>query len=121
MRNMQTITIYEKPYSLNEYRNEHYIKLNKIKKQWSNAVELACIWNKINPVDKCEVRFTFIFGDRKRRDPDNYAATVKMIIDGLVLAGILPDDNFNHVVKIEMSIAIEKGIEGVKVEMLEVV
>ena len=121
MQNMQMITIYEKPYSLNEYRNEHYIKLNKIKKKWSNAVELACLWNKIKPVDKCELRFTFIFGDRKRRDPDNYAATVKMIIDGLVIAGILPDDNFNHVAKIEMSIEIQKGVEGVKVEILGVV
>jgi hypothetical protein len=120
MQKLQRFEIWQKLYSLNDYRNEHFHKLNAIKREWSNAVELACIWNKIQPVDKCELRFTFIFGDRKRRDPDNYAATVKMIIDGLVMAGILPDDNFNHVVKIEMSIEIQKGVEGVKVEMLEV-
>jgi hypothetical protein len=30
--------------------------------------------------------------DRRRRDPHNYFATVKPIIDGLVDAGLWPDD-----------------------------
>jgi len=32
---------------------------------------------------------------RGRRDPDNFAAACKPIIDGLVLAGVLLDDSFN--------------------------
>ena len=31
---------------------------------------------------------------RGRRDPDNFAAACKPIIDGLVLAGVLVDDSF---------------------------
>jgi len=35
--------------------------------------------------------------DKRRRDPDNYAATGKPLIDGLVAAGVLPDDDGKHV------------------------
>lgn len=70
-------------------------------------------------VEKCEVRFTFIFKDKKRRDIDNYAATVKMVMDGLVQAGILPDDDYKRVTKLEMQIVVDK-FEGVKVELMEV-
>lgn len=120
MQKVQRFEIWQKLYSLNEYRNEHFHKLNAIKKEWSSVVELACIWNKIQPVDKCILKFTFIFKDRRKRDIDNYAATVKMIIDGLVEYGILPDDNWNHVVKIEMAIAIQAKMEGVQVTIQEV-
>jgi Holliday junction resolvase RusA-like endonuclease len=120
VQKLQTMMIYHDLYSLNQYRNEHYYKLNSIKKGWSNTVELACIWNKIQSVDKCILKFTFIFKDRRKRDIDNYSATVKMIIDGLVSYGILPDDNWNHVVKIEMAIAIQAKTEGVQVTIEEV-
>ena len=36
------------------------------------------------------------FPDRRRRDPHNYMATVKTIVDGLVDAGVLPDDDAKH-------------------------
>lgn len=42
-----------------------------------------------------------------------------MVIDGLVHAGILTDDSFVYVWKIEMRIDIAK-FEGVKVDILEV-
>jgi hypothetical protein len=33
------------------------------------------------------------FADRRRRDPINYAKTVKHIVDGFVIAGAWPDDH----------------------------
>ena len=36
------------------------------------------------------------FPDRKRRDSHNWMATVKPIVDGLVDAGVLPDDDAKH-------------------------
>ena len=36
------------------------------------------------------------FPDRRRRDLHNYMATVKPIVDGLVDAGVLPDDDAEH-------------------------
>lgn len=44
-----------------------------------------------------EVRVTLPFGARRRRDPINFARTVKHIVDGLVLAGAWPDDTEDYV------------------------
>lgn len=46
----------------------------------------------------CEMRFA----DKRRRDPANWAPTVKAIIDGFVDAGVFPDDNYQHVVGPDM-------------------
>lgn len=42
----------------------------------------------------CELRFR----DRRRRDPGNWAPTAKAVVDGLVDAGVLPDDDHGHMV-----------------------
>jgi len=42
---------------------------------------------------------TFFFPDRRRRDPDNYS--VKFILDGLVKAGAIEDDSFEHLTVIK--------------------
>lgn len=44
-----------------------------------------------------EVHVTIPFPIHRRRDPINYARTVKAIVDGLVLAGAWPDDTPNYV------------------------
>jgi hypothetical protein len=36
--------------------------------------------------------------DNRRRDPGNWAPSAKAALDGIVLAGLLPDDNSRHVV-----------------------
>jgi crossover junction endodeoxyribonuclease RusA len=42
--------------------------------------------------------------DRRRRDADNLAPTGKAAIDGLVLAGVLPDDDSKHVTAVSYQI-----------------
>lgn len=44
-----------------------------------------------------EVHVTIPFPIHRRRDPINYARTVKAIVDGLVLAGAWPDDTPDYV------------------------
>ncbi|MDI3315864.1 MAG: hypothetical protein QJR12_16790 [Mycobacterium sp.] len=43
------------------------------------------------------VRLHFATGDNRRRDQDNLVATLKPCLDGLVRAGVIPDDTPNHV------------------------
>lgn len=49
------------------------------------------------PVGPCRVTALFCYTDRRRRDPDNAAASLKPVMDGLVAAGVLVDDDFRHV------------------------
>lgn len=44
------------------------------------------------------------FGDARRRDPANWAPTAKAVMDGLVDAGVFPDDNHRYVVGPDMRI-----------------
>jgi len=48
------------------------------------------------PMKRAEVVYTFWFPDGRRRDPDNALAGTKFIADGLVDAGVLTDDDFQH-------------------------
>ena len=118
--NIQTINIAEKLISLNVYRNAHHFKLNQIKTDWTKLIKLETIKQKIQPVKKCDLIFTFNFADHRKRDLDNYSATIKFILDGLVHSRILEDDNY----KIVRSITILKGKIGkefVKIEICEVI
>lgn len=46
----------------------------------------------IGPQEAIHVRLHWQPKDRRRRDPDNQVATLKPCIDGLVAAGVVPDD-----------------------------
>lgn len=76
----------------------HWARAREIGDVWRDA---ACWWATANKLPKglpaCELRVTFPVKDRRRRDSDNPAPTVKRIVDGLVLAGVWPDDTPNWV------------------------
>ena len=73
-------------------------------KEWRDAAYYA--WCAAHPgvgplgrVADCpaEVHVVIGFRQNRRRDPINYAKTVKHIVDGLVLAGAWPDDTEDYV------------------------
>ena len=68
-------------------------------------------------MNRCEIKFTLLFSDKRRRDLDNYAATIKMVLDGLVAAEILPDDNYKHVQRIIIEHRQIEGNEGIQVDI----
>lgn len=70
-----------------EYRAE--------KQRWKDLVCYMCRKRPCQPMEKATVTLTYYFGDRRRRDPDNYAG--KMILDGLVTARIIRDDSFDNI------------------------
>lgn len=50
------------------------------------GVDILCL-------QRARVEFEFAYPDRRRRDRHNLAPTVKAIMDGLIDAGLLPDDS----------------------------
>jgi Holliday junction resolvase RusA-like endonuclease len=100
---LQTFELFEKPYSLNDYRNAHHYKLNKIKQFWSLIVQNTVIIKRIKSIKRCNIHFEFNFKTNTRRDADNLVATVKFILDALVTAKILADDNFSIVEKLQIT------------------
>lgn len=71
----------------------HWRKRAELVKAWREAAYYGW-WQPPSPRPgcRCEVAVTLTVRDRRRRDPHNYYPTVKAIIDGLVDAGVWPDD-----------------------------
>lgn len=83
--------------TLNEYINHeraNKFKAAKIKKEETNLVFLQVQNKKIQT--PCILKFTWHVKN-KRKDPDNIAFSKKFILDGLVKAGVIPDDTHKHI------------------------
>lgn len=103
---IQTLIVNNMPPNLNEYRNLHYRELDKQKKEWATIIGWLVKEQKLKPVSgPIQQTYRFWFKDKREHDPDNYACCAKFINDGLVAAGILPRDNFDHIPKF----SVEQG------------
>ncbi|MDQ0062363.1 RusA family crossover junction endodeoxyribonuclease [Paenibacillus harenae] len=94
---MQTIKINNIPPTQNELRRMHFRQIAAEKKEWEHIIAIIVREQGIRPVECVNMTYEFHFPDKRRRDPDNYAASAKMLQDGLVKAGVLVDDNFEYV------------------------
>ena len=81
---------------LNLNDREHWrLKANKSKYIRQLAEQIARA-SRAPHLKRALLTVEIAFPDRKRRDPHNWMATVKPIVDGLVKAGVLPDDDAEH-------------------------
>lgn len=51
----------------------------------------------LHRVERAHIEITVTWPDRHRRDVNNWQPTAKPIVDGLVKAGLIPDDDDTHV------------------------
>lgn len=88
---------YERPpLSLNQ--RLHWAAKARLTKQVRERVAWLCLAEHLpRGLDRIEVLLVVHPKDRRRRDGDNYVATLKPCLDGLVDHGLVPDDNSDHV------------------------
>jgi Holliday junction resolvase RusA-like endonuclease len=86
------ITIPKIPPTINKYIGRSNIwEYQKDKKEYHKLVKLSTIG--INPkYEKCKIKVIYFFKDKRRHDPSNYD---KFLLDGLVEADIIKDDNYS--------------------------
>lgn len=100
-----TIIIGDVPVSQNVYQHWHWAKKGKYKKEWENRIiPYGFIWKNNYSGYAKEIKITYCFDDRRRRDKDNYCYG-KWLMDGLVKAGIIKDDNVKDV-KMECDVVL---------------
>jgi len=96
-----TVIIEDVPVSQNVYQHWHWAKKGRYKKKWeSRIIPYGYIWqnkwrDNYGRYAK-SVEILYCFDDKRRRDKDNYCY-FKAIMDGLVKAGIIGDDNVKDV------------------------
>jgi Holliday junction resolvase RusA-like endonuclease len=99
----QTLILHYLPTSLNEYINaERTNKFMgaKIKKEETEKVIIECKFEELQPVRGRVKLFFYWYVKNKKKDPDNIAFAKKFIIDGLVEANVLRNDNLNTIVEL---------------------
>lgn len=74
----------------------HYLAYSSMKKKWTKKVAEAAIEAKITPGDSIYLKLEW-HEPTKRRDPDNIASAIKFVLDGLVTAGVIPNDGWKQV------------------------
>lgn len=92
-----------------------YHKYQKVKKEWAQLIAMVCKPRPPAPLDGVTVRLTYYFANRIRHDPDNYSG--KVILDGLVKAGIIRDDSF-ECIKLEIAGDYDKGNPRTEIEVI---
>lgn len=85
---------------------------SRLKRAWTDAVILHARAARLQPVHRARLIFRWQEAHR-RRDPDNVAAGGrKLVLDGLVKAGVLPGDGWEHVAgwEDEFTVAARPGV-----------
>ena len=73
-----------------------------------------------SPFKYCAIEEIFTVPDKRRRDLESLLAASKAFIDGLVDAGIIEDDNWQHVLRLSGSVVYQKGVAQTEIIITEV-
>lgn len=95
----------------------HYAKYSTEKKEHTEEVAWLAKLARLPKFEKAHLVITWFEPDR-RRDPDNIMAGQKFILDGLVQAGVIPNDNQKHIVSIVHRFRVDKQNPRVEVEII---
>jgi hypothetical protein len=75
----------------------HHMTKNRIVQQVKKDGLILAKFRKVPPLRAALVELVWFKGDNRRADPDNISDTLKPLMDGLVLAHVLPDDSGKYV------------------------
>ena len=84
------------PLTGNRTRGNPYARANEVKAAKDAAIYAVRV-AKVASVVGAEVTLHFRPKDKRRRDADGLAPTLKVCLDALVAEGVLPDDSWVHV------------------------
>jgi len=63
----------------------------------------------LEPFPKASLMLTLIFPQKRRRDADNFLAAFKPGLDALKMAGLIVDDNTEHLIVIAINIWVDRA------------
>jgi len=111
------ITINTIPPTINKYIGRTNLwQYQEDKKAYHQAVKMQTIG--INPrYEKVKMKITYYFKDKRRHDPSNYD---KMLLDGLVEANIIKDDNYDVIQEFTTIGKYDKENPRVEIELEEI-
>lgn len=114
------ITVYGELPDLNtiiDQSKSHWANYSKMKKTYTSRVAQAAIGAK--KVKKADIDITYYCKNR-RKDPDNIiGGGNKFVLDGLVKAGVIPNDGWRHVNSLNCRCRLDKNNPRVEIRIRE--
>lgn len=106
------------PWTTNEDRRLHFaVRAGRIK-EWHDAAFWIAKREKWHSLPPSTVRVTVTYPTQRIRDPHNIVGTVvKATVDGLVAAGVWPNDDPRFVTVLEPRIVVKPGHHQVTIEL----
>src|SRR4051794_39840417 len=83
---------------------EHFMVRAAKTKAWRDAAAVHARAAGIPALDKVRITAQECPSGNRRRDVDRVALTVKACIDGIVDAGVIPDDNTAHLLELTYAV-----------------
>ena len=109
------------PRSLNRLLRMHWARRQELMELWRAEVVVAAIEAGRPRFNQASIRLRLYYDRFPLPDLDNaLAAASKLVLDGLVRAGVLPDDDARHVRGLELAeLAVDRDNPRVEVEVSE--
>ena len=113
------LVINEIPPTINKYIGRSNIwEYQKDKKDFQRVAKLMTLKDKPKkPIEKCNIKIVYYFKDKRRRDPGNFD---KFVLDFLVEAGFIVDDNYFIIDEFTTSGRVDKDNPRIEIEINEV-
>lgn len=110
------------PRSLNRLLRMHWARRRELLETWRQEIAVAAIQAGRPRLQAARVRFILVYDRPPLPDVDNaLAAVAKVCLDGLVAAGVLPNDGPEHVLGVELeAMRVERGAGRVEIYLVEV-
>jgi crossover junction endodeoxyribonuclease RusA len=94
---------------LNANQRLHWAQKAKLTRTIREITKMTAQRDNLQAADQITVQLTWVVADKRRRDSDNVYPTFKAMCDGLVDAGIVPDDTPQYMDKRAPLIRHEPG------------
>lgn len=103
---------------INANRNNRYAGASQ-KKKFTNLVAWECKAQGIKPIGyKVDVEIHW-YCKNKRKDKDNISCGMKFLLDGLMTAGVIPNDGWNEIGDINHRFFVDKDNPRVEMFLME--
>lgn len=104
--------------SLNDYTKalkKYRLVGQQMKTEYTDEVTVMCKHQKLKPYTR-PIQLTFVYRERRsNRDPDNIVFAKKFILDGMVNAGVIPNDTQTYIKKFTDEWVVDSKRPGVLV------
>lgn len=94
------------PLSLNKHI--HHMAEHRLKQRLKADTQLVVRAARLPAFKAITAELVWFKGDNRRADADNIAPTLKPILDGMVAAGVIPEDNANVVLRTSCRIVLKR-------------